>query len=161
MKAATKSQQNLERLEARRLRAGKLFARGWSASQVAKELGVTVQSASTWRHKWEEGGLPALHSTGSRGRPPKLSRKQLRELEKILLKGSTAQGYSTPLWTLERIRHVIRFHFGVVVCISQVSRLLHRMGWSRQKPARRAKERNEALIAQWLKRDWPRIKRGH
>jgi hypothetical protein len=34
------------------------------------------------------------------------------------------------------------------------------MGWSRQKPARRAVERDEAAIDHWVKHRWPAIKRG-
>jgi transposase len=33
------------------------------------------------------------------------------------------------------------------------------MGWSPQKPQRRAVERQEELIQTWVKRDWPRIKK--
>src|SRR2546421_641041 len=38
--------------------------------------------------------------------------------------------------------------------------LRQRLGWTRQRPARRAVERDEEAIEQWVKRDWPRIKRG-
>ncbi|WP_369333667.1 winged helix-turn-helix domain-containing protein [Corallococcus sicarius] len=37
---------------------------------------------------------------------------------------------------------------------------LHRLGLSPQQPRTRAKERDDALVEAWLKRDWPRIKRG-
>jgi hypothetical protein len=40
-----------------------------------------------------------------------------------------------------------------------VGRLLrHRLGWSRQRPARRAQEGDEQAIRQWVASDWPRIK---
>ena len=31
------------------------------------------------------------------------------------------------------------------------------MRWSRQRPARKAVERNEAEIARWVAQEWPRI----
>jgi transposase len=33
------------------------------------------------------------------------------------------------------------------------------MGWSPQKPQRRAIERDEAAIQRWIKTDWPRVKK--
>jgi len=33
------------------------------------------------------------------------------------------------------------------------------MGWSCQKPQRRARERDEATIARWRKKEWPRLKK--
>jgi hypothetical protein len=32
------------------------------------------------------------------------------------------------------------------------------MGWTVQRPERRAIERDEAAIARWVKADWPRIR---
>ena len=34
------------------------------------------------------------------------------------------------------------------------------MGWSRQRPARRAVERDDEAIARWVAEDWPRVKKG-
>jgi hypothetical protein len=48
----------------------------------------------------------------------------------------------------------VRFHPG------HVWRLLRRLGWSPQRPARRARERDEAEIARWREQEWPRIKGG-
>jgi len=43
--------------------------------------------------------------------------------------------------------------------LDHVCRLLHHFGWSWQKPARRARERDEAAIQRWVKQAWPRIKK--
>jgi transposase len=64
------------------------------------------------------------------------------------------------LWTLARIADLIDKLFGVRYHPSHVFKLLGRMGWSCQRPTRQAKERDEAAIEQWLRRDWPRIKKG-
>jgi len=149
-----------EALETRRLRAGELFAQGWSGSRVARELGVSIQAACQWRKRWQEGGIDALRSVGCRGRKPSLSTEQLAQLEAALLQGPKAHGYFTDLWTLERIARLIRQRFGVSFSLGHVWRLLGRLGWSCQKPARRAKERDEEAIARWKRHRWPRIKRG-
>jgi transposase len=36
--------------------------------------------------------------------------------------------------------------------------LRHRLGWTVQRPRRRAAERDQAAIERWVKTDWPAIK---
>ncbi|MEU6873301.1 winged helix-turn-helix domain-containing protein [Streptomyces sp. NPDC088190] len=49
----------------------------------------------------------------------------------------------------------------VVLSRAPVWRLLtDRLGWSLQRPERRAIERNESEIARWIAHEWPRIKKG-
>jgi transposase len=80
-------------------------------------------------------------------------------LLQVLLKGPLAQGYRTNLWTTARIAEVIRREFGVEYHRDHVGRLMHQLGWSPQKPERRAVERDEDAIQQWKKKDWPRVKK--
>lgn len=94
------------------------------------------------------------------GPAPLLSQEQLEELEQELLKGPQGHGYATSLWTLPRIAKLIEGLFGVRHHPGRVWHILRKMGWSCQKPQRRAKEKDEAQIARWVKEDWPRIKRG-
>jgi transposase len=78
-----------------------------------------------------------------------------------LLRGPTAHGYRTELWTLQRIATVIKEQFGISYRPCHVLKVLPAIGRSCQKPQRRAKERNEPRIQQWLQEDWPRTKKGH
>jgi len=150
----------LQQMEARRLRAAEFFAAGASGSQVARGLGVSAEAACTWRRKWQEGGIEALRASPRRGRRPSLGPEERRALKVALRAGPKEQGYSTDLWTLERIGKLILKLFGVRLSRTQVWRVMGQMGWSCQKPAKRAKERDEKGIARWVAEEWPRIKRG-
>jgi transposase len=77
-----------------------------------------------------------------------------------LSQGARAHGCHNELWTLARIAMVIERHFGITYCPSGVWHLMGRLGWSAQKPQRRARERDEQAIAKWLREDWPRIKKS-
>ena len=135
------------------------FVAGERPPQVATALGVSYEPVRRWYHRWREGDADVL--TGKpRGRPARLTAAQLEQLQQELLKGPTAHGYGTELWTLKRIAAVIKRLFGVSYHESQVFRILRALGWTCQKPERRAKERNEARIQQWLTEDWPRLKKG-
>lgn len=85
--------------------------------------------------------------------------KHKRTLEALLLKGAQAAGFHTDLWTCPRVADVVERRFGVHYHVDHVGRLLHELGWSPQKPARRAVERDEAAIRRWVQEKWPRVKK--
>jgi transposase len=145
--------------QARRIEAGRLFARGLSQAQVVRRLSVSRQSASRWFYLWEANGSEGLRGAGRTGRKRRLSDEDLCHLEALLIEGPEAQGYETNLWTLKRIARVVQRHFGVRYHPGHVWKLLGQLGWSCQRPERRARERDEAAIRRWLKYRWPRIKK--
>ena len=146
-------------MERRRKEAAKLFNRGRSQADVARELKVSRQSVSRWYADWHEGGVGALRGAGRAGRLPHLDEAELRRVERRLVKGPRASGYATDMWTLARVGEVIEAETGVVYHPGHVWRILREMGWSRQRPARRAVERDDEAIANWVKKEWPRVKK--
>jgi transposase len=70
-----------------------------------------------------------------------------------------ASGYTTELWTTQRIADLITQEFGVRYHADHVGRLMHDLGWSHQKPERRALERDEKAIERWTREEWPRVKK--
>jgi transposase len=141
--------------------AADMFARGKRQVDVVVELGVSAQTASRWYRAWSEGGRAALSGAGRAGRRRKLSEEQLAVVQAALEKGSRANGFPTEMWTLARVGEVIETVSGVRFSPTQTWTILReRLGWSRQRPARRAVERDDAAIATWVKQDWPRIKKA-
>jgi transposase len=138
-----------------RLEAGELFAAGRSQAEVARQLGVSRQNASRWHALWRTGGPDALRSAGPSGSAPRLSDQQLHDLEQALRNGARIHGFNTDHWTLARVTTVIERQTGVGYHPGHVWKLLRRMGWRLQRPARRAVERDEQAIARWVAEDWP------
>ena len=152
------AQRERDRLEARRLRAGELFAAGVGQAEVARQLEVSAQAVSVWHTRWQHGGNEALRSRGPSGPAPRLSDAQLATVEQALLEGATANGFTGELWTLDRITLVIQRLTGVQHHPAYVWALLHhRLGWTVQRPKRRAAERDQAAIDRWVKERWPQI----
>ena len=137
-----------------------LLEAGCGVRETARRLGASPSSVSQWRQAYEKDGEQALTAHSPPGRPPQLNDKQTRRLEQLLLQGPGRHGYASELWTLKRIVEIIRKHFGVTYDPSGVWHILHRMGWSCQKPERRARERDEEAIAVWRKQRWPNIKKS-
>jgi transposase len=146
--------------EARRLQAWRLKQRGWSQRQIAEALGVSEGAVSQWMTRARDGGADALRHRPSPGAPARLTRAQLALLPALLQKGPEAYGFRGELWTRGRIAAVIRIEFGVSYHPAHVSRLCQAVRWSPQKPARRARQRDEAAIAHWRDNTWPAIKKG-
>lgn len=153
------AQQERERRQARRLRAAELFAIGICQAEIARQLGVSPQAVSVWHARFKAGGTDALHSQGPSGPAPKVADAQLGQVGQALLEGATANGFVGELWTLDRVATVIERLTGVRHHPAHVWALLrHRLGWSVQRPVRRAAERDQDAIDRWVAKDWPRIK---
>ena len=151
----------MEALRAQRMRAVDMFEAGSRQVDVANELGVTAQAASRWYHAWRAGGREALVGAPRLGRRARLTDEQIEQVETALLAGPKAHGFATDMWTLARVAEVVERVTGVRYSPTQTWQILRqRLGWTRQRPARRAVERDDDAIEAWVKQDWPRIKRG-
>jgi transposase len=149
-----------QRLEKRRLKAAALFRQGKTQAEVARRLRVSPEAARLWHDAWKSGGKRALWSKGKAGKTARLTDVDKRRIERVLIKGPEAAGFSTPIWTLERMRQVIRQETGVKYHPAHVWKVLTVMGWSRQKPEQRSRERDEAAIRKWVEETWPELKKG-
>jgi len=149
-------------MELRRMRAVDLFEAGrLNKAEIGRELGVAHQTVSDWHELFQRGGREALRAAGRAGRLPKLTAAQLEVIEAELLKGAKSHGYPNELWTLRRVAEVIERTTGVSYHPNHVWRILHdKLGWSCQRPARRAIERNEEMIRHWVKNTWPKLKKA-
>lgn len=146
-------------LEKRRRRAVALLEQGLGVRDVARQIGCSPASVSRWQAQVQDGGPDALRAKPAPGRPPRLPPRRRQKLLKLLLKGATAHGYATDLWTLPRVAEVIRRHFGVTYHPAHVWKILRGADWSCQRPERRARERDEAAIQRWRAVRWPPIKK--
>lgn len=141
---------------ARRRRGLALLAKGLSCNATARRVGVSPGAVRRWRR---ERQLPRSPQPRKRGVKPRLTAKRLDRLAQALRKGAYPQGYVADYWTLDRIARLIWDLFGVRYHPSGVWRLLRRLGWSSQKPQRRALQRDDRAIAHWKRYVWPHIKK--
>jgi transposase len=151
--------QSAASLEKRRFQAFALYRKGLTQAEIARRLRVSRAAVCQWLKKARKKGEQALQRTPRPGRPPKLTALQQRSLVQLLARGPERAGYTTQLWTAERIQRVVVERFGVRYHVHHVPKLLRQCGWSYQRPTGRAIERDEAAIERWIEEDWPRIKK--
>jgi putative transposase len=162
MPAWKEKDRNPERLEQRRRDAVKLILGGkLSKSEVASTLGVSYTSVKNWWKAYVDGGrkMAALDPGKHTGRPPSMSRNQLRRLARLLSKGAERYGFETDVWTAERVAWLIKEKFGVGYHPAHVSKLLHSLNLSWQKAEGVARERDETKVRDWVHNALPDIKK--
>jgi len=146
-------------LEDRRRRALALVDSGCTLNEAARRIGCSPSSVMHWFNARRRGGEQALRVRFSPGRPPKLSSRERQRLVRVLAQGPLKHGYRTNLWTGKRIAQLIDEEFGVHYHPNHIGRLMEGLGWSHQKPKKRAEERDPEEIERWKRESWPKIKK--
>ena len=149
-----------EELERRRRHAMALVDSGMTLAAAGRAVGTSRASMTRWRQAYDRGGPEALALKPHPGGKSRLTVSQRKGLVRLLLQGPRRHGFSSELWTLPRVAEVIRRKFGVEYDPSSVWHILRALGWSCQKPERRARERDEKAVARWRQDEWPRIKKS-
>ena len=149
-----------EALAVRRRKAIGLYKKGWSQYKIAKEFRVSFEAVSNWVEDYEAKGREGIESKGNPGPKPLLDDTDKKLLKKAILKGpASALGYSTNIWTLERISKLIKKTTKVKFHPGHVWKIVINLGFSCQKPKLRAKERDEKAIREWQYITLPRLKK--
>mgnify|MGYP001583121890 CR=1 FL=1 len=141
------------------MRAVPYFKKGWSLRRIAQKLCVSFIAVRCWKLAWQENGAAGLRA-GTYGPPAKLSAREAKKVSAQILKGAAAHGFSGDFWTLSRLTGAVRTWTGVTYHDRSIWHVLKRLGFSCQKPVKRAEERDEKAIATWLSATWPKVKKG-
>ncbi|WP_229598103.1 helix-turn-helix domain-containing protein [Runella aurantiaca] len=147
--------------EVLRRRCFELKQVGWKQKDIAFALGLTAGWVSQTLKKYREKGLDGLLARKPTGSPPKLSPEQLSQLATELNLGAVNHGFPNHIWTRARVNEVIFKKFGVSYDLTQVGRLLKKLGWSLQKPVKKARQQNEAKVKQWQEETILELKKSH
>jgi transposase len=140
MKRSCAPRRDFAAMQARRLRAARLFSAGKrSQAEIARELHISRQSVSRWFEAWLQDKPNWIRGAGRAGRRSKLDGAQLKQVDKALRQGAQAHGFGTDLWTLPRVAAVIERTTGVHYHPGHVWKILGAMKWSLQRPAKQAR----------------------
>jgi len=131
-------------LEATSPRGGDDGGRGMSCHEVARRLGCAPSSVIRWRQNFVEGGRDAIRAIPEEGKQhgAYLDDDDRAKLAALIVRGPRAAGFSTDLWSLSRIRILVEREFGVTYSVGHLHRIMASIGFSAQKPEKRAREQD-------------------
>jgi transposase len=144
---------------AARLHAIVLNMEGKTAPQIADLLKVHRSKVSIWLRNWQEGGMDGILEGHRSGRPPAMSDAQRQELTDILDSGPVAYGFTSGVWTSPMVARVIQEEFSITYNSAHVSRILHDIGFSVQRPRKKLAKADPTVQSRWVRYKYPSIKK--
>lgn len=106
---------------------------GMSREEAARSAGMDRQTLRDWVIRYNEHGLDGLSDRWCDGRPPRLTPEEQAELLEIVLAGSDPETTGISAYTREDLATICMERFGKSFHPSSMSRVLKRLGLSRQK----------------------------
>jgi len=91
------------------------------------------------------------------GIPPKLTKSQRKELEKMICDGPKNNGFSGACWRTPMIQELIFDKFELFYSVWHIRKILHNMGFSYQKAKFDSAHINPKEREKWIKETWPEI----
>lgn len=166
----SKKIQQLVRLSKEALREGAYRVAGWlhavalnmegkAAPEIADILKVHRSKVSIWLHNWQQNGMEGVLEGHRSGRPSAITNDQREKLADILDSGPVAYGFSTGVWTSPMVARVIEDEFSITYHPAHVSRILHELGFSVQRPKKKLAKADEALQSRWVRYKYPSLKK--
>lgn len=144
---------------ATRLHAVVLNMEGKSAPEIADILKVHRSKVSIWLRNWQENGMDGILEGHRSGRPPAMSAAQRQDLADILDSGPVAYGFTSGVWTSPMVARVIKEEFSITYNPAHVSRILHDIGFSVQRPRKTLAKADKSIQSRWVRYKYPNIKK--
>ena len=139
-------------MEAVRRRAVQRVLNGRTRAAVAVTLGIHGVTAAKWMAGRRVAGDPGLAAKPTPGRPRFLTPEQDRRVRQWPARKPTAHGFPTDLRTARRVAELIRRALGIAFHPNYLRARLTRRGYSPQRPTRRPRQRNDAVIDRLIQR---------
>lgn len=136
------------------------YLSGQTVMALSQELNVSRSSINRWLGWFDKMGTEGLKPRESTGRGSCLTGEQLEELASVIDAGPQRAGYQTGIWTGPMIGDLIHRRYGVKYHNHYIPRLLHKMGFSVQRPRKRLARADLEKQRIWLKTRLPAIKKS-
>ena len=154
---------SLDALSEKRRIALRMNEKGYKRSAIAEIVDVNPGTLSDWFSRVKREGKEAVIMGSKRGvsvgTNRSLTAKQEYRIQRLMTQHMPDElGLETALWTRQAVLDLIRSRCHVTLPISTAGLYLKRWGFTPQKPARQAYERQPEAVKRWLDEDYPALK---
>ena len=124
--------------------------KGESLDEIATALEKPRRTIHGWLQRFEERKLKAVHDKKQPGRPSKLTLSQLKQLRRELIKGPAH--VPGRLWTNRLVNEHLEKRYGLRYERKYVTVVLHKLGFSVQKPRQQHYKADKTTQEQFKKK---------
>ena len=118
-------------------------------ADIAEHLGCTPDTVVRVRRLYRKGGVEALRPIKPPGRPSRATPRYIEQMRLAVTTNPTTLGYGFSTWSVVRLAAHLEKVTGIRFSTDQLSRLLHRHGFSFQRPKHTMKgKRDESAYEQ-------------
>ncbi len=140
----------------KRIEAVESVQRGETPGIVSRVMNIPLNTLYDWLGRYRSGGWHALGDGIKSGRPAKVSGSVLKWLYEAVTTGDPRQyQFEFCLWNRRIIQTMLKKVQGIELSLSSISRLLHQLGLSAQRPVYQAYQQNKEAVRQWLNQTYP------
>jgi len=113
---------------------------GASSYETAHLYGDSPRTVEYWVQRLTSKGVTGLLEGNHTGRPPRLSSAEQARLRKDISRSPRELGYNQNLWDGLLLSHHLAQNYSISLGVRQCQRLFHQLGFSLQRPRRKAIE---------------------
>ena len=136
----------------RRIKAIALEYEGsMSREEIAHKLGTDGDQIRLWIRRYNRGGLKGLEDAIGRGRKRTLTIRQEGSLKKAMQRSPRKAGVATNLWTGRAVQEYLAKQRWFSCSIPETYVLIHRLGFTLQRPGRIPTEADPQQERRFLK----------
>ncbi len=136
-----------------------LVSDGRLQKDVAHTLTVASRTLEWWIEQYRKSGMSGFIKGPYPGKQCRLTSDQQKQVARIIEAGPEKAGYETGVWTAVIGKSLIKARFGVSYSLSQVRRILRKLGFSVQVPRRVPSKEDPEEQKKWIEKDLPEIRK--
>lgn len=137
-----------------------MLAEGKRCQDVAKSLGISIDTVTDWKRRWIRDGVSSLTDKPRSGRPPRVTPRYLRLLEQAVERGPRAFGYLFSVWSSGRLAAHLEKITGIALKAKRVRTYLVKLGFVYRRPKHSLKGRQDPAEVKAAERHLHALKKG-
>ena len=125
---------------------------GKTLEQISEKVHYPLTTVGDWLRRMHEQGIERMYNIKQTGRPAWLSKKQKKELKKVLAESPEKQGIPFRIWTIKGLAYYVSKEYNVVYKLRNLEYLVHELGFNFKKPRQEHKKANKEAQEKFKKK---------